>query len=435
MRAPLDNRFSDAFMRYTPDGSKLTIWGRTWPGPVAPGLWILPADASAPYEVTGTPQDLSTNLPPRFDWLPDNRHVVAALERASVQGAHLWVLNPETGQTIPLTTGAGTENTPAVSPDGRRIAYASQDVNFDLVEIPVDGSPVRPLLATSRNEMEPGWSPTNPEYAFVTDRTGRYEIWLRSRDGSWERSLVTQDDFSDQPTYTFRLPAFSPDGQKIAFERVTADGPWICVVTRAGSSPVQIIRGAYSPAWSPDGEWIAVLRPIPGHWSLEKVRAGTPSVPVVLHEVTGIDHPQWSPDNRWIASNTAQGLSLIAPEGNVSRILDEGPWIVYGWSSDGSSLYGVKQSDDSQRLILVSADIASGRLKVLNDALAPVPPVNAPIKGFSRISDNSFATSLVRVRSDLWLIDGLLQQGSLIDRLWPRNALAAWRNQNNPRSP
>jgi len=205
---------------------------------------------------------------------------------------------------------------------------------------------------------------------------------------------------------------------------------------------VPVIRGspgkplaAYSPTWSPDGEWIAFLNVTPGHWSLEKVRAGTPSAPVALHDVTGIDHPQWSPDNRWIASNTAQGLTLIAPEGKSSRVLDEETWIVYGWARDGSTLYGVKQSDDSQQLVLVAVDVASGHLKILNDGLAPVPPVNAPIKGFSSISGRSFATSLVRVRSDLWLIDDFLPQRSLMNRFWLPNLWTAWRNQNNPRSP
>ena len=61
--------------------------------------------------------------------------------------------------------------------------------------------------------------------AFVTDRNGPPEIWLRSRERAWERPSVSADRFSDEPTHTFRLPTFSPHGQKIAFERVTDAGP------------------------------------------------------------------------------------------------------------------------------------------------------------------------------------------------------------------
>jgi Tol biopolymer transport system component len=421
--------FSDAFMRFTPDGSRLAVWARTWPmGPKTPSLWIVPIGPGIPYLVTGTPQDLSTNLPPRFDWSSDNRHIVAALERNGVQGLHLWLLDTVTGETTPLTSGAGAENTPAVSPDGGRIAYATQDTNFDLIEVPLDGSPARDLLATSRNELEPGWSPTGEEFAFVTNRTGRDEIWLRSRDGSWERPLVTSDSFSDHSTLSFRLPVFSPDGQKIAFERVSTNGATIWIATRAGGSPVQVTRGyagkflsTYSPTWSPDGEWIAFANADVGQWSLEKVRAGLATPPSILHVVTGDSHPQWSPDNRWIACSTAQGMSLVAPDGTSSKVLDEEAWIVYGWSKTGSTLYGVKQSDDLRELVLVSADVASGREQVLNQRLAPMPAVNTPIKGFSRISDRSFATSLVHVRSELWTIDNFKPQQSLSDRFWRWN--------------
>jgi len=427
MGQPFANqKLSDGFLRYSPDGSKLAAWVRTWElGVPGPSLWVIPTGEGSPYTVANVPQVFASNNPPRFDWLADNRHLVAAAVRTGIQGVHLWLVDTETGEMVPLTTGAGGENAPAVSADGQRIAYATEDANFDLIEVPVDGSAARPLLATSRNETEPAWSPTGSEYVFVSDRNGRPEIWLRSRDGTWEKSLVTGDNFSGEATHTFRMPAFSPDGQKIAFERVTNSGAAIWIATLAGGPPVQVTQGAqdwfvttYSPTWSPDGEWIAYVEGHPDKWSLAKVRAGTRSPAELLHEVTGLAHPQWSPDNRWIACDTAEGLSLVAPDGKSIKVIAPGEtWIVYGWSSDATTLYGVRQSDDLQRLTLVSVDVASGRERVVRNALAPMPPVNAPIRGFSRISDKSFATSLVRVRSDLWLIDDFVPRPNAFKRL------------------
>jgi len=419
-------QMSDGFLRYSPDGSKLAAWVRTWQlGVPGPTLWIIPTAEGSPHAVANVPQVFATNNPPRFDWLSDNRHLIAAVERTRVQGVHLWQVDTETGEMAPLTSGAGGENAPAVSPDGQRIAYATQNADFNLIEVPIDGSPVRPLLATSRNETEPGWSPTQSEYVFVTDRNGRPEIWLSSRDGAWQRPLVTGDSFSGEFTHTFRLPAFAPDGQKIAFERVTNSGAAIWIATVAGGPPVQVTKGTqdwnvstYAPTWSPDGEWIAYVEVHPGEWSLAKVRAGTGTPAQILHEVGSVTYPQWSPDNKWIACSTADGLALVAPDGKSFKVIAEGEaWIVYAWSSDGGTLYGVRQSDDLQHLILVSIDIASGRERVLNGALAPMPPVNAPIKGFSRISDRSFATSLVRVSSDLWLIDDFRSEQNVFSRL------------------
>ena len=299
-------QFSDAFMRFAPDSSKLAVWARTWQSGVpGPKLWIVPVGDIPPHLVADVPEVLSTNNPPRFDWLADNRRIVAGVERSAVQGVHLWVVDTQSGDMRPLTSGAGGENTPAVSPDGRRIAYATQDTNFDLIEVPVDGSSPRQLLATSRNESEPGWSPVSAQYAFVTDRNGRPEIWLRSRDGAWERPLVTDESFAHEVTHTFRLPVFSPDGQRIAFERVTNTGAVLWIATLAGGPPVQATKGEpglfisnYSPTWSPDGEWIAFVDVRPGKWSLAKVRVGTGSHPQILHDVTGLAHSRNSPGTR-----------------------------------------------------------------------------------------------------------------------------------------
>ena len=362
------------------------------------------------------------NYPPYFDWLSDSRRVVAAVEGRPSQGLHLWILDTVEGMGQPLTEGAATENTPAVSPDGRRVAYAAQDANFDLLEIPINGPP-RPLFATSRNELEPTWSPIKPEYTFVTDRRGRSEIWRRSRDGTLDLPVVTEQDFPGQGDQTLRMPAFSPDGTRIAFERVVpTSGSMIWIKTLTGGTPALLTGGKgtnTAPSWSPSGDWIAVALGTPEGWSLVKAGVGLAAPPVVIREhITPFAHPQWSPDGRWIACNTPQGLTLVAPDGKLAKVLDEDIWPVYGWSAEGASLYGIKQDpDDLHRFILAAVDIRSGRARVLNANLLPVPPVNAPVKGFTRMSNTSFATSFVHVRSDLWLIDDFLPSSSLLDRL------------------
>ena len=84
---------------------------------------------------------------------------------------------------------------------------------------------------------------------------------------------------------------------------------------------------------------------------------------------------------------------------------------MYGWSSNAASSLGCAQSDDLQRLILVSVDVGSGRERVLNGACANAPSQLAD-QGFFADSDKSFATSLVRVRSDLWLIDDFTERNA-----------------------
>ena len=153
MREPFgDQPFADAVLRYAPDGSKLAIWARTWQlGTPFPSLWIIPTDGRAPYRVKGIPDDVSPINLTQFDWLADSRRIVAAMERSTAQGVHLWIFMLKMAGPRPSRQGRAKTNTPAVSPDGHRIAYASQDTNFDLVEVPLDGSP---LTAAARDEPQ-----------------------------------------------------------------------------------------------------------------------------------------------------------------------------------------------------------------------------------------------------------------------------------------
>jgi hypothetical protein len=109
---------------------------------------------------------------------------------------------------------------------------------------------------------------------------------------------------------------------------------------------------------------------------------------------------------------------VIAPDGKSSRVLDEDLWAVYGWGRDGSTVYGIKQDpDDPHRLMLVAANIDSGQLRIINRDLSPVPPANQPVKGFTRMPNGNFATSLVRVRSDVWLIEHFDPPRTWLERL------------------
>ncbi|MGD0133011.1 MAG: hypothetical protein ABSE57_13245 [Bryobacteraceae bacterium] len=59
--------------------------------------------------------------------------------------------------TLERVTASATEgdHTPAVSPDGQRIAFSTGTPDYDIVSIPLDGSPLRPILATARIESSP----------------------------------------------------------------------------------------------------------------------------------------------------------------------------------------------------------------------------------------------------------------------------------------
>jgi Tol biopolymer transport system component len=324
-----------------------------------------------------------------------------------------------------MTTG-GFENDPAVSPDGTRLALTLQQADYDLYQLSVERASPSVVLATSRNEMDPAWSPSGTEMAFTTDRSGHEEIWSRSQKGDFERPLVTPGDFGASRTDLLNMPAFSPDGQRIAYVRNGLDGNRIWITPTAGGPPIRLTPSLDStedsPHWSPDGIWVAFTRTTDvsnDHvWSLMKMRVGARTPPdVVTSDVVPLSTVQWAPDGKWIAYNGRGGLSIITPDGQSRRVLHEQPWMAFAWSADSQRVYGIRQSDDLTHLTFTSVDLRSGAEHVIAPNVMPAPVARQPVRGFTRVSPTTFVASIVRVRSDVWLLDGFQPVPTWWDRL------------------
>ena len=67
-----------------------------------------------------------------------------------------------------------------MSPDGNVLAFTADDSDSDLVEIPLNGGPAKPVIATPASEHSPVWRISGDGLAYITDRNGIDEIWIRS---------------------------------------------------------------------------------------------------------------------------------------------------------------------------------------------------------------------------------------------------------------
>jgi serine/threonine protein kinase len=430
-RGPLkDKMFAGGTLRFAPDGSRVFAW-LGGDGERTPGFWEIPF-------VSGEPRMPLTQLagaggvPAFFGWLPDSRHVIVTRSDGATPGTHLWVADTATDTVFPLTTTVLNESGPSVSPDGRTVAFTSQETDFDLVEIPLDGSAPRPFLSSTRNEFDPATSPVNTQYAFVTDRAGQVQIWLQNVEGYLQQPIVTEADFDGLTAIAVGSLAFSPDGSRLAYQRTaegrTVDGRsgrklWIS--STAGGPPVALTtsqRYEDAPTWSPDGEWIAYLAAAAqGELALHKIRVGAGSATVVLKSDIPpfLSRPQWSPDGRWIVCETADGLTLVAADGSTSRVVSDPGWFGYAWDRDSRLIYGLRPTDDNHHFQFVSLNAQTGDERVINPNLGNIPQALQPIRGFSRLRDRGFLTSIARVRSDIHLIEGFTLARMPWQRLWP----------------
>ena len=79
---------------------------------------------------------------------------------------------------------------PAWSPDGRKIAFASErDGNSEIYLMNADGSAQRRLTDNLAYDGDPAWSPDGQKIIFVSNRDGRYAVHVMNADGSGQRSL------------------------------------------------------------------------------------------------------------------------------------------------------------------------------------------------------------------------------------------------------
>jgi tricorn protease len=142
-------------------------------------------------------------------------------------GGNLWRVGLEGGVAQRLTTDAGMDLVPRFSPDGKEIAFTGDyDGNTDVYVIPAEGGPVRRLTfhsdvvkrAPTRwgpDNMVVGWTPDGKDILFLSRRT-TFNSWfgqlfLVSRNGGLPRQF---------PVPRGGTTSFSPDGAKIAYNRI-----------------------------------------------------------------------------------------------------------------------------------------------------------------------------------------------------------------------
>jgi TolB protein len=181
----------------------------------------------------------------------------------------LWLMRADGSDQRRLTQG-GSPATPTWSPDGRRLAYTAWNDDYcypgtqkcaitDIWTVNVDGTAERKLLDRA---LSPVWSPGGSQLLY-RDFAGPAEagmaagdLELARPDGSHIRRVATGLSWDG----TRQLPAWSPSGTWIAYERMTWSGEHRLIVVRPNGSHRHRLTSGSSPAWSPSGRSIAFER-------------------------------------------------------------------------------------------------------------------------------------------------------------------------------
>jgi dipeptidyl aminopeptidase/acylaminoacyl peptidase len=167
---------------------------------------------------------------------------------------------------------------------------------------------VRPLsiekLYMTRSIGEGDWSPDGKEVAFITNITGRNNIWLVPAESGWPMQLTTSDQRQASP-------AWSPNGRWIAYQSdYDGNEQWDIFLVSPASGQIMNLTNTpeiseESPAWSPDGERLAYTvkaKSAPNYeiesieWSTKKITPITRNTPKELSN----QNPVWSHNGKAI---------------------------------------------------------------------------------------------------------------------------------------
>lgn len=192
-----------------------------------------------------------------------------------------------------MVTMEGLNITPALSPDGSKLAFATtQDGNSEVFVLDLRTKHAQRMTFHSAGDLSPSWSPTGREIAFTSDRGGHPQVYLMNADGSNVRRLTFKGDYN-------AAPAWSPQGDWIAHVcRIGQMGFKLCLTTPDGQQHLQVTSGSGiddSPSWAPDGR----------HLTFSSTRDGQSHIYMINIDGTGLEQlttdgthnssPSWSP--------------------------------------------------------------------------------------------------------------------------------------------
>ncbi|HUL77493.1 MAG TPA: protein kinase [Vicinamibacteria bacterium] len=332
----------DTFPSWSPDGRQIAFV-RSSAGSLSGTIHVISPLGGADRKVSDQPVG-----PGPLSWSPDSRWLATgwpfnyAMKSDLPRGIRL--VDVSSGETRSVT--APTEPTyhsgPTLSPDGRRLAYASCSgwlrCHLEVSQLKLDGVEIGTARRVTRGGMAPGglaW--TRDGTSLVYSSGGR--LWRVSIQGDepprqieiagfgavWPAIAASRDrlafvhSLAHAAIYRFEVgrpaeavvasswnPHLSPDGSRVAFESTRGGGgDEIWLAAADGSNPTQLTHGPGlwqgSPRWSPDGRRIAFdSYGEDGHSDIWTIDADGGSLRRLTSSPAGHGMPTWSHDGRFV---------------------------------------------------------------------------------------------------------------------------------------
>ncbi len=213
-----------------------------------------------------------------------------------------------------------------ISPTGARAVF---EVWGEIFTVPTDKGDIRNIThSPAVADRDPAWSPDGKSIAYFSDESGEYELTIRDQNGL---GAVRHINLGNPPSF-FYSPVWSPDGKKIAYSDKRLQLWYVDLDSPAPKVADSDYFGGFGPTqlgqtWSPDSKWIAYTRQLPSGqhavfvYSLEQHKPFQ-----VTDGMSDALYPAWDANGKYlyftastdVALATA-GLDMSSQEHRVSR--------------------------------------------------------------------------------------------------------------------